>query len=305
MKINAKGQSSSFYSCPYSSSSLCSLYSVWLINDSCSTGRRTAAEKRDSGTDSGTDGERGQVLLSRGYLCVEGSSCLYSSSSLSLAARLLWLLLFNIEPVAESVRPPLYVFFLFFAPCNTHSTKLLHATTIVYSTAVSLPLPLSLAFVLFCSSMRNHLFFSQDSTTLCPVVPWYCPGSALETFCVHSYLNLSCGFSHCCHSSAVSAVSEKRLLRSFSRCTQGCGWTAKKSERERERKGEKELIPRGLQGFQVLSTVMPMQSASNWVLAQNLKYFWAALERSFKQEILERAATNWSGTKASKLSKKI
>lgn len=146
---------------------------MWLINDSCSTGRRTAAaEKRDSGTDSGTDGERGQVLLSRGYLCVKGSSCLYSSSSsLFLAARLLWLLLFNIEPVAESVRPPLYVLLLLFAPCNTHSTKLLHATTIVYSTAVSLPLPLSLS-LLFCFSMRNHLFFSQDSTTLCPVVPW-------------------------------------------------------------------------------------------------------------------------------------
>lgn len=173
-----------------------------------------------------------------------------------------------------------------------------------------LSLSLSLAFVLFCFSMRNHLFFSQDSTTLCPVVPWYCPGSALETFCVHSYLNLSCGFSYCCQSSAVSAVSEKRLLRSFSRCTQGCGWTAKKSEREtereleREREGERGLIPRGLQGLQVLSTVMPMQSASNWVLAKNMKYFRAALERSFKQEILERAATNWSGTIASKLPKK-
>lgn len=172
---------------------------------------------------------------------------------------------------------------------------------------------LSLAFVLFCFSMRNHLFLPGQHNSLpgsALVLPWYCPGSALETFCVHSYLNLSCGFSHC-QSSAVSAVSEKRLLRSFSRCTQGCGWTAKKSEREtereleREREREKELIPRGLQGLQVLSTVMPMQSASNWVLAKNLKYFRVALQRSFKQEILERAATNWSGTKASKLSKKI
>lgn len=152
---------------------------MWLINDSCSTGRRTAAaEKRDSGTDSGTDGERGQVLLSRGYLCVKGSSCLYSSSSssLSLAARLLWLLLFNIEPVAESVRPPLYVLLLFFAPCNTHSTKLLHATTIVYSTAVSLPLPLSPS-LLFCFAFQCAIICFLARTA--QLFARYCPGTAL------------------------------------------------------------------------------------------------------------------------------
>lgn len=144
--------------------------------------------------------------------------------SFSLAARLLWLLLFNIEPGCGVCSSPSLCFSLVFCTLQhtQHKVVACHNDRVLDS-CFSPSLSPSLAFVLFCFSMRNHLFFSQDSTTLCPVVPWYCPGSALETFCVHSYLNLSCGFSHCCQSSAVSAVSEKRLLRSFSRCTQGCG----------------------------------------------------------------------------------
>lgn len=116
-----------------------------------------------------------------------------SSSSLSLAARLLWLLLFNIERGCGVCSSPSLCFALVF--CTLQHTQ--HKVVACHSDRVldsCFSPSLSLAFVLFCFSMRNHLFFSQDSTTLCPVVPWYCPGSALETFCVHSYLNLSCGF---------------------------------------------------------------------------------------------------------------
>lgn len=134
---------------------------------------------------------------------MQGSSCLYSSSSFSsppssfsLAGRLLWLLLFNIEPDAESDRPPLYVLLLFFCTlqqtqhkvvaCHNDRVLVLDSCFSCFSPSLSL----SFAFVLFCFSMRNHLFLPGTGQ----LFAGYCPGTALETFCVHSYLNLSCGF---------------------------------------------------------------------------------------------------------------
>lgn len=197
MKINAKGQSSSFCCFPSSSSFSCSFfcssYSVWLINDSCSTGREVQQKRQRDRLRQRR--ERSQVLLSRGYLWVQGSSCLYSSSSFSfsLAGRLLWLLLFNIEPDAESDRPPLYVLLLFF--CTLQHTQ--HKVVACHNDRV---LVLDSCFSCFspshslCLSLLFCFAFQCAIICFCPGQDNSLPGTALETFCVHSYLNLSCGF---------------------------------------------------------------------------------------------------------------
>lgn len=156
---------------------------------------------------------------------MEGSSCLdsfSSSSSFSLAGRLLWLLLFNIEPDAESDRPPLYVLLLFF--CTLQHTQ--HKIVACHNDRVLVPdscfscfsPSLSLSFclsLLFCFAFQCAIIcFCQNRTTLCRVLAWYCLGDLL---CAQLF-KFVLRFSHC-QSSAVSAVSEKRLLRSFSRCT--------------------------------------------------------------------------------------
>lgn len=224
MKINAKGQSSSF--CCFPSSSSCSPALPSALHTLCGS-LTTAAQQAEKYSRRQRDRlrqrrERGQVLLSRGYLWVQGSSCLYSSSSFSyfsfsLAGRLLWLLLFNIEPDAESDRPPLYVLLLFFCTLQHTQHKVVachNDRVLVLDSCFSPSLSLCLS-LLFCFAFQCAIIcFCRDRTTLCRVLPWYCLGDLL---CAQLF-KFVLRFSHC-QSSAVSAVSEKRLLRSFSRCT--------------------------------------------------------------------------------------